>query len=177
MAFYFQNLDDLTRQKMLEEVELDVERGCLYISPRLRVGTEEIFKNLLIDAAKYHNEDWLAEQIETRGLLKTRETYTRNGITRERAVQRNAHTMLAEGEFNRFYVRAICKRVLEQGLNVVIVYRGKEVSNPRPESELKIGTRIDAQSLLDDLRDHPGVDTALGLPPGPNSGLTVTVPA
>jgi hypothetical protein len=177
MAFNFRNLDDLTRQKMLEEVELDIERGCLYISPRLRKGNEEIFKNLLIDAAKFHNEEWFAEQIESRGLLKTHEPYTRSGITRERAVPSNAHLVLAEGEFNRFYVRAICKRVLEQGLSVVIVYRGKEVSNPRPDSAAKIGTEINAQNLLDDLRDHPGVDTALGLPPGPNSGLTVAVPA
>ncbi|OGD79157.1 MAG: valine--tRNA ligase [Candidatus Coatesbacteria bacterium RBG_13_66_14] len=177
MSFNFRNLDDLTRQKMLEEVELDIERGCLYISPRLIAGVEEKYKNLLVDAVKYNDEEWLAEQIEKMGLLKTREMYTRSGITRERAVPINAHLVLAEGEFNRFYVRAICKRVLEQGLNVVIVYRGKIVSNPRPDSESKIGSTIDAKSLLGDLRDHPGVDTALGLPPGPNSGLTVALPA
>lgn len=30
--------------------------------------------------------------------------------------------------------------------------------------------------MLDDLRTHVGVDTALGLPPGPNSGLSVRLP-
>ena len=33
--------------------------------------------------------------------------------------------------------------------------------------------RLAKSSLLDDLRAHPGTDTALGLPPGPNSGLSV----
>jgi hypothetical protein len=35
-----------------------------------------------------------------------------------------------------------------------------------------IGRRLNAQALLGDLRKHVGVDTALGLPPGPNSGLS-----
>jgi hypothetical protein len=177
MAFNFRDLDDLTRQKMLGEVELDVQRDCLYISLRLREGNDEAYKNLLIDAVKYHNEEWLAEQILYLGLLKDREIFVRNGITRDKAVPRNAHTILAEGEFNRFYIRAICKRVIEQGLSVVIVYRGKEVSNPRPESERLIGSELDAQKLIDDLRTHIGVDTVLGLPSGPNSGLTVAIPA
>jgi hypothetical protein len=46
----------------------------------------------------------------------------------------------------------------------------------RAESEQKIGQRIAAEALLRDLRAHPGLDTALGLPPGPNSGLSVHLP-
>lgn len=37
-----------------------------------------------------------------------------------------------------------------------------------------IGKLITAEQLLQDLRTHPGVEPAMGLPPGPNSGLTVT---
>jgi hypothetical protein len=42
--------------------------------------------------------------------------------------------MLAEGEFNRFYIRALCVRAIEDGLPEVIVYRAKEVQSARPES-------------------------------------------
>jgi len=49
-------------------------------------------------------------------------------------------------------------------------------SNTRPESQRMIGNTISAKALLDDLRAHIGVDTALGLPAGPNSGLSVRLP-
>jgi hypothetical protein len=80
---------------------------------------------------------------------------------------------LAEGEFNRFYARGLCVHVLASGGTEVEVYRGKEVQNPRPESQAMIGRRLPAQNLLDDLRTAQGVEPALGLPRGPNSGLTV----
>jgi hypothetical protein len=88
----------------------------------------------------------------------------------------NAHEMLAEGEFNRFYIRGLCVRALADGIDEVVVYRAKAVQNARSESEGKIGQRVSADALLVDLRLHKGVDTALGLPPGPNSGLSVHLP-
>jgi len=80
---------------------------------------------------------------------------------------------LAEGEFNRFYARGLCARAIDNGIKEVVVYRGKEVQQPRAESQAMIGKKIDATVLLEDLRNSPGVEPALGLPPGPNSGLTV----
>ena len=46
-----------------------------------------------------------------------------------------------------------------------MIYRGKEVQQPRAESQAMIGKRINAGALLDDLRKSPGVEPALGLPP------------
>jgi hypothetical protein len=80
---------------------------------------------------------------------------------------------LAEGEFNRFYIRGLCLRAIQDGVAELIVYRAKEVSSPRRESEAMIGARLPPERLLQDIRTHPGVDTAFGLPPGPNSGLSV----
>ncbi|MGH3041645.1 MAG: hypothetical protein ACRDNG_07905 [Gaiellaceae bacterium] len=80
---------------------------------------------------------------------------------------------MAEGEFNRFYARGLCADVVASGGTEVQVYRGKDVQNPRSESQAMIGRRLPAQSLLDDLRTSQGVEPALGLPPGPNSGLTI----
>jgi hypothetical protein len=88
----------------------------------------------------------------------------------------NAPDMMAEGEFNRFYARGLCLRAIAEGIPTVTVYRAKEVNNPRPESEALIGTHVSAEQLLQDLRQHTGTDTDLGLPGGPNSGLSVRLP-
>lgn len=66
---------------------------------------------------------------------------------------------------------------IEDGITSLEIYRAKLVSNPRAESQARIGSRIDPQALLDDLRTHPGVDTALKLPAGLNSGLSVKLPS
>ena len=88
-------------------------------------------------------------------------------------VPRTAPDTLAEGEFNRFYVRGLCARALEENVTEVQVYRGKSVRNPRPESRAMIGKVLLARDLLEDLRRSQGVEPALGLPTGPNSGLTI----
>lgn len=54
------------------------------------------------------------------------------------------------------------------------VCRGKQVSQPRPESEAMIWKKS-AKMLLEDLRKSHGVEPVLGLP-RPNSGLTVRLP-
>ena len=96
------------------------------------------------------------------------------GFTNAR-VPVNAPDTLSEGEFNRYYVRGLCIRVIEEDMDKVEVYRGKPVNQPRPESEVLLGKRLPAESLLEDLRKSNGVEPALGLPPGPNSGLTVRI--
>ena len=86
---------------------------------------------------------------------------------------RNAPLTLAEGEFNRFYIRALCKFAIYNNKKIR-VYRAKTVSNPRIESEEKIGQILDANCLLNDLRQNVGIDTFLGLP-SVNSGLSIEI--
>jgi hypothetical protein len=84
---------------------------------------------------------------------------------------------LAEGEFNRFYIRGLCRRALGAGIAQLIIYRAKTVGSPRAESELRIGATLDPTELLQDLRANIAVETCLGVPPGPNSGLCVKLAA
>jgi len=92
-------------------------------------------------------------------------------------VPSDAANTLAEGEFNRFYLRALWLKAINNNITHLTIYRAKSVMDPRPESELKINTSINAKQLLNDLRTNIGVDTALGLPPGPNSGLSAKLPS
>ncbi len=89
-------------------------------------------------------------------------------------VASNAAEMLAEGELNRFFIRGLCICMTAADVNAEVeIYRAKEVEKPRSESQMRIGKRVRASALLNDLRQNIAVDTALGVPAGPNSGLSV----
>lgn len=165
------DLDAETRVHMRAEVQRDLDAGTLYISDRLNVQGVSEWPDLLFDAVDSGDTATLMGQLSRR--LKTQEPYVRSGVTRFRAVPHTAAETLAEGEFNRFYIRAICARAVAEGSAAVEVYRAKAVRNPRPESTARIGVLMDPQALLDDLRQNNHIDTALGVPAGPNSGLSV----
>lgn len=177
MGLIYRNLDERTRQLMVKEIDRDIEAGSLYISDNLNQEGRLRYPSLLLDAAKEGTDSGLATKIL--GLLNPREKPRRlksGGLSAPPKMRSNAHEMLAEGEFNRFYIRALCLRGIEDGIQELTVYRAKSVESPRPDSESKIGQRLPVRQLLDDLRTRAGVDTALGLPPGPNSGLSAYLP-
>jgi len=171
MSFVFKNLTNETRQYMKEEVEYDLKNGTLYISERLSSAGKDVYPSLLLKSIESGNEDTLASSL----IGKFNPTYQRRnpkgGFTMAK-IPSNQHQMLADGEFNRFYIRALCRIALLSGAQLRI-YRAKISGAPRIESENKIGMYIQAEQLLSDLRTNAGTDTALGLPPGPNSGLSV----
>ncbi|PJZ43903.1 hypothetical protein [Leptospira brenneri] len=174
MTFQFPNLDSKTREYMKNEFDLDVSISKLYNSKRLNDLGRKMYSELLKEAIDNKTPEWLASEIIRLNLLKTHEERkTKTGTTMAK-IPSNAHEMLAEGEFNRFYIRALCKIAIEEK-KIIKVVRGKQVSVPREESNQKLGSKCEPSLLLNDLRENIGVDTALGLPPGPNSGLTVAI--
>ncbi len=177
MGLNFVNLDEITRRYMIEELESDIINSKLYISTRLSPIGRQDYNSLLREAIKSYNDAWLASQLGENGRLnKSEERRKPSGGTSIVKVPVNAADMLGEGEFNRFYARGLCLKAIADGTGKVIVYRAKDVRNPRTESEKMIGKEIDAEALLNDLRSSIGVEPSLGLPPGPNSGLSVRLP-
>lgn len=174
MSIRYESLDTRVRAAMVRELERDQANGTLYISPRLTDDGARAWGEILREAFLHHDDVWIATTLRSRGLMRPVEQRRKpkGGFTTVQ-VPRTAPDTLAEGEFNRFYARGLCADVIASGGTAVQVYRGKDVQNPRPESEAMIGRRLPAQALLDDLRAAQGVEPALGLPPGPNSGLTV----
>ncbi len=170
------DIDATDRGFMLEELSRDVAEGRLYTSPRLSPAGTADFPGLLRAAAAEHDDTWLARQLSARGHLETHEMSQRKGVPYRKAVPSNAADTLAEGEFNRLYIRGQCLRSLDEGVTHVEIFRAKTVSVPRPDSEFRIGTRVDARQLLDDLRRNVGIDTALKVPGGPNSGISARIP-
>lgn len=178
MALYFENLDERTRQLMLDEMEYDIANNQLHISPFLSGQGQRDYANLLRDALQSGNDETLAQSLrEHRRILRTLPRRNPSGSYSITATAKNAAQVLAESEFNRYYIRGLARRAIEDGVQGLVVYRAKPVRNPRPESETRVETAVSPQDLLDDLRSHPGDERpSLGVPSGPNSGLSVRLP-
>ena len=177
MSLYFVNLDDRTRQLMLEEVDYDISHNQLHISPFLSGQGQHDYVNLLKDAIQSGSDETLAEHLKQhRRLNRTIPRKNPKGGFSIASAPANAAEILAESEFNRFYIRALARRAIEDGITDLVVYRAKPVQNPRPQSEALIEATLPPQDLLADLRSHPDEPPTLGVPSGPNSGLSVRLP-
>ncbi|MCK9151381.1 hypothetical protein [Methanobacterium alcaliphilum] len=171
------NLEDLdfedVRKIMDSEINLDIGNDRLYMSKRLKSGYEDKYTHLLLDATVDGDSNSLSQCILNENCLSSMEPSARSR-TGQKKVPKDAHITLAEGEFNRFYIRALCIKAIAQRYELEI-YRAKHVQRPRSASQELIGTTVNPNKLLEDLRKNVGVDTALGIPAGPNSGLSVRI--
>ena len=178
MGLRYDNLDDDVRRFMVEEIDRDTQDGSIYISNYLNPRGCEVWPQILREAAASGNDDSLARAIVRDGCLKDRveRRKPKGGFTMA-AVPVTAPETMGEGEFNRYYTRGLCRLAMDKGIPELEVYRAKHVAEPRPASQAKLGMRVDPRMILDDLRKTQGVEPALGLPPGPNSGLTLRIPS
>ena len=172
MKFNFENLDKQTRELMISEIKSDIDKGKLYFSKRFNENGQKLYPRLLLESVSTGDEEKLADALKANDCFAEKEARnSKNGITYAK-VPETANQTLAESEFNRFYIRAIALRAISSG-HTLTIYRARHSDKPRVESEIMIGKQVSAESLLTDLQNSIGVDTALGLPPGPNSGLSV----
>jgi hypothetical protein len=174
MALNYHHLDAHTRLFMLDEIAIDVRTAKLYLSDRLSDSGRNTYVFMLRQAAEFHDDLWLAEQLRLKNCFNDslQRKNPKGGYSTVR-MPINAADSLSEGEYNRFYIRGLCRRAIDEGIIELIIYRAKHVENPRRESELRIGSAVLPQALLEDLRVNIAVDTCLGVPAGPNSGLSV----
>jgi hypothetical protein len=175
MGLNYLNLDSRTRGFMVDEIDMDAQQERLYFSSYLSESGRRDWGTLLLATAQSGTDTSFGEELRRNGRLNVMgQRNTKKGPISVR-VPITAHETLSEGEFNRFYIRAVCRRAIADKISYVIVYRAKQVENPRPESEAKIGVHEDPAILLADLRANVGVETSSGFP-GPNSGLSVRLP-
>ncbi len=171
------DLDRTTRKLMLREIAFDEERGGFYLSPRLSEKGRKDYRRLLTRAVVSYGDQWLADQLRTRGRInETQERRNPRGGVMTVKMPVNAPDILAQGEFNRYYLRALCLRAVKRGDAKLIVHRARHSAKPRPESQRLEGTALDARRLLRDLRRRTGAAMAGVLPVGPNSGLSARLP-
>lgn len=173
--FDFPDLDERTRALMVEAVNEAEQSGHIQFSPRLNDAGLTQWAGLLKQAAASHDERWLAEELETNGLVKGLEVGRKpSGGYSVRHVPQTAALTAAENQFNRFYMLALCRRARAEGVSELEVYRAAERTSPRPESEGMVGSRVPVEALEKELRDSQASAESPLLQP--NSGLSVRLP-
>jgi hypothetical protein len=153
----------LVRNEMLTEFNLDNNKDVIYLSSYMQLSDKNKYINLLKVAISEGNTKTLEQQIGALFL-----PFSAKG--KKRPI--DAVSIFAEGEFNRYYIRGLCKKAIAEDKKLVI-YRAKQVVNPRPDSPFKIGEEVNAKEVLEDLQNDIKRDRVNKVPSGPNSGLSV----
>jgi hypothetical protein len=170
------HLDSTTRRFMIAELETDAATGALFLSPQLSDAGLRQYRRLLRDAILAGTDASFAEALCAQDAVRqpSRWQHPREVGAAEALVA--VTVRLAEREFHRFYLRGLCCRALDQGVPTLVIYRARPADPGRASADAMIGVRIDARSLLEDLR---GVFRSLpphGLPQCRDPGLSVRLP-
>lgn len=172
MGFTFRELDGAVRELMVAEVQGAINSGTLYYSKRFNETGTEAWPGLLLQAAQNHDEHWLAWSLESMVAIKGFETKAKpkGGYTTAHVPDTAAET-LADAEFNRYYMCAVCRKAIAEGRAVVTAYRAKVRGEPRAESQALIGSTFNPEELVGALRQKPSGEPHPLLQP--NSGLSI----
>lgn len=174
MALHYQSLDSHIRELMLKEFNYDLDCDNCYYSKRFNDTGVKCFVDIMRKHIIEGTDEGLAQELKDKDCFKSHEQrITVKGTTLVK-VPVTASQTFSEGEFNRFYIRALCVKAIEENKRLK-VYRARHSENPRIDSEALLDSVVDPNKLLKDLRENIGIDTALGLPNGPNSGLSVFI--
>ena len=163
----FKELDDV-REFMLEELDWSIEKDKVYYSAVFVPGVENDYLSLLRQAISEHDEEWLEQRLTEEYFKNTQERKTKKGVTQANVNKQDAAKRLAQNEFNKFYIRGVCRKALNHSNENVKIYRAKESSVKREESQKQIGEYVNANNLLENLRNEVEIDL-----PKIYSGLSV----
>lgn len=173
--FNFENLDVKTREFMLEAISEAEASGNIYFSTRFNDAGYKQWLPLLKEAAKEHDEHWLAYQLEARRLMKGFEgSMTPSGGYTIKHVPDTAAETMAEGQFNRFYILGLCKRARAESISNLEIYRAKQSAAPRRELQNLIGSQISIDYIETQLLKT--ADRFKSQLVKPNSGIRVKLP-
>lgn len=172
MPLQYDNLDPTTRRYALAELDQDLANGAFHASERLRPSAVGEYERLLHEALRYYDDLWLEDRASDL-LVDFEARQTPKGGQTTAKIPHMAARMLTEGDFNRYYMRGVSQRAIEEGRQVVEVYRARLSLDPRPESAELEGRRLPAREVLDRLRGLSSAEPATARLGRPNSGLSV----
>ena len=113
-----ENLDKKTRELMDEEYNIDKNSDRLYFSPRLSENAQHLYSELLGKALNNGNiNSFIRDIIDKKVLRETERRINPLGGILIADVPKVANETLADGEFNRYYIRAICRKAIQEEIH------------------------------------------------------------
>jgi hypothetical protein len=176
MSLDLPHLDARTRRYMLAELDADLAAESLYRSPQLSETGLCHYQRLLRVAIHSGNEESFAAALGGLGAVRPPSRWQHPKDVGPAEALADTTFRLAEREFHRFYIRGLCCRALEQGIDLLVIYRARPGDPGRAPADSMIGLRIDVGSLLEDLRGAFRSFPPHGLPQCRDPGLSVRFP-
>lgn len=168
--YYFPDLDEQTRLNMISELEQDIRTGMFYNPVSMTDYGLMNYKKVLRTCFERGNVQTLINSL-TSDYFKQ---YDNNG----RKIPSNIREMIAFNDFNRYYIRALLLRAINEK-KILHVYRAKQVKNERKESETAINNvyfdERKMRNMLNLFRDYRKLFNMKPQPVllKPNSGLSL----
>jgi hypothetical protein len=167
------HLDPCTRGFMLAELEADLADGSLYQSPQLSEEGVQHYPRLLRAAVLGGTDASFAEALSAQDAVRPPSRWQHPREVGPVEALADVTSRLAEREFHRFYIRGLCCRALDQGVDTLVIYRARPADPGRAPADAMIGVRIAVSSLLEDLRGTFRSLPPHGLPQCRDPGLSV----
>lgn len=158
---------------MLAELEADLADGSLYRSPQLSDDGLRQYHCLLRAALLAGTDDSFAEALSAQDAVRPPSRWQHPREVGPVEALADATIRLAEREFHRFYIRGLCRRALDEGVETLVIYRARPPDSGRAPADAMIGVRIAVGSLLEDLRGTFRSLPPHGLPQCRDPGLSV----
>lgn len=172
----FEELTQAIRVLMVSEFQAEQSSSiCAAYRPKvLTLAGENIFCSTMEEHLASGDESSLAIALSPsaywveRGIRNTKKgpiSYTLSGHQRAK--------VFAITDFNTWYVRALCKQLMNEGVETCEVYRAQYAYEPRGACLLLEGKLINVKALYEGHRSryHPALTSnpsALSVPAGPN---------
>src|SRR5437763_17200700 len=124
MPLQYENLDPTTRRYAVIELDRDLSTGAFHTSERLRPESVAEYQRLLHEALRYYDDRWLEEHASDL-IVESESRRTRSGGTTTARVPQMAARLLAEGDFNRYYMRGVALLAIEEGRQITQAHRAR----------------------------------------------------
>ncbi|HXS35321.1 MAG TPA: hypothetical protein VN721_01360 [Flavipsychrobacter sp.] len=158
------DLNNEIRELMLNEILFDVSRKTFFYSPKFNNNGRNIYLSCLKEACAAGDEETLWASLESSDTFNKYEAFGKRVDARE---ARN----FSQNEFNKYYIRALCVKAIELNKQKLEVYRAVPAKGKSPKVDLMIGSLLEPDKLLKDLRQNTGVLPAML--PGLSAGLSI----
>jgi hypothetical protein len=176
MPLNLENLEPSTRRYMLEEFEDDLAAGTLYRSPQLSEAGAAHYEEMLRTNLATGTDETFAQALSAFDAVLPPGRWQHSKEVGADNATLAATVLLAEREFHRFYLRGLCRRALDEGIQTLVIYRARPADPGRAPADGMVGVRIAVHSLLEDLRGTFRSLPPHGLPPCRDPGLSVRLP-